>query len=122
MAERKRASDFPKEVLALFDGYIHGFIDRRAFLEGAAKVVGGGTAIYFLDYAYIVGFPVAFVVYYVLMKTWILKACPQAEVDNRDKSRFLATSVGMNWVWTGDRFERFRTADIPESYLAREDR
>jgi carboxymethylenebutenolidase len=44
MAERKRASDFPKEVLALFDGYIHGFIDRRAFLEGAAKVVGGGAA------------------------------------------------------------------------------
>ena len=44
MAERKKASDFPKEVLALFDGYIHGFIDRRSFLEGTAKVVGGGTA------------------------------------------------------------------------------
>lgn len=44
MAERKKASDFPKEVLALFDGYIHGFIDRRGFLEGAAKVVGGGAA------------------------------------------------------------------------------
>ena len=44
MAERKKASDFPKEVLALFDGYIHGFIDRRSFLEGTVKVVGGGTA------------------------------------------------------------------------------
>lgn len=44
MAERKKASDFPKKVLALFDGYIHGFIDRRAFLEGTAKVVGGGAA------------------------------------------------------------------------------
>ena len=44
MAERKKASDFSKEVLALFDGYIHGFIDRRAFLEGAAKTVGGGAA------------------------------------------------------------------------------
>ena len=40
MADRKKASDFPKEVLALFDGYVHGFIDRRAFVEGAAKVVG----------------------------------------------------------------------------------
>ena len=44
MTERKKASDFPKEVLALFDGYVHGFIERRDFLEGAAKVLGGGAA------------------------------------------------------------------------------
>lgn len=44
MTERKKASDFPKEVLALFDGYIHGFIERRDFLDGAAKVVGSGAA------------------------------------------------------------------------------
>ncbi len=42
--ERKKATDFPKEVLALFDGYVHGFIERRDFLEGAAKVLGGGAA------------------------------------------------------------------------------
>ena len=44
MSERKKASDFPKEVLALFDGYVHGHIQRRDFLEGAAKVLGGGAA------------------------------------------------------------------------------
>ena len=44
MTERRKASDFPKEVLALFDGYIHGFIERRDFLDGAARVVGGGAA------------------------------------------------------------------------------
>lgn len=44
MTERKKAGDFPKEVLALFDGYVHGFIERRDFLEGAAKVLGGGAA------------------------------------------------------------------------------
>ncbi len=44
MTDRAKASDFPKEVLALFDGYVHGFIDRRAFVEGAAKVLGGGAA------------------------------------------------------------------------------
>ena len=44
MIDRKKATDFPKEVLALFDGYVHGFIDRRAFVEGATKVVGGGAA------------------------------------------------------------------------------
>ena len=40
MTTRKQASDFPQEVLALFDGYVHGFIQRRDFLEGAGKVLG----------------------------------------------------------------------------------
>ena len=43
--ERKKASDFPQELLNLFDLYVHGEIDRRAFLEGAQKfAVGGLTA------------------------------------------------------------------------------
>ena len=43
--ERKKASDFPQELLNLFDGYVHGRIDRRAFLNGAQKfAVGGLTA------------------------------------------------------------------------------
>ena len=40
--ERKKASDFPPEVLRLFDGYIHGRIARRDFLDGAAKFAAGG--------------------------------------------------------------------------------
>ena len=44
MSERKKASDFPQEILKLFDGYVHGHIERRDFLEGAAKVMGGGAA------------------------------------------------------------------------------
>ncbi len=44
MTRRKKASDFPQEVLALFDGYVHGHIQRRDFLEGAGKVLGGGAA------------------------------------------------------------------------------
>ena len=48
--ERLNASDFPPEVLSLFDKYVHGFIDRRAFLEGAAKfAVAGMTAKGFLE-------------------------------------------------------------------------
>ena len=31
--ERKKASDFPPEVLKLFDGYIHGALPRRDFLD-----------------------------------------------------------------------------------------
>jgi carboxymethylenebutenolidase len=48
--ERKRASDFDPEVLKLFDQYVHGLIDRRGFLERAARfAVGGMTASMLLD-------------------------------------------------------------------------
>ena len=48
--ERLTADRFPKEVLTLFDQYVHGLIDRRAFLDGSAKfAVGGMTAATFLD-------------------------------------------------------------------------
>src|SRR6266850_6012732 len=45
--EQKRltAKDFDPELLKLFDRYVHGMIDRRGFLDGAAKfAVGGLTA------------------------------------------------------------------------------
>jgi carboxymethylenebutenolidase len=43
--KRKQASDFPQELLDLFDSYVHGAISRRVFLEGAREfAVGGITA------------------------------------------------------------------------------
>ena len=39
--ERKKASDFPPEVLKLFDGYVHGRLSRRDFLDRAAKYAVG---------------------------------------------------------------------------------
>jgi carboxymethylenebutenolidase len=48
--ERKKASDFDQELLNLFDQYVHGQIDRRGFLDRAAKfAVGGMTAGMLLD-------------------------------------------------------------------------
>ena len=43
--ERKKASDFPQELLNLFDRYIHGDIDRRAFFDGAARFATGGVTV-----------------------------------------------------------------------------
>jgi len=37
------AADFHPEVLRLFDGYVHGRIDRRGFLEGAARFASAGV-------------------------------------------------------------------------------
>ena len=43
--ERKKASDFPQELLDIFDHYVHGEINRREFLDRANKyAVGGLTA------------------------------------------------------------------------------
>jgi carboxymethylenebutenolidase len=43
--ERKKASDFDPQLLGLFHRYIHGGINRREFLDGAAKfAVGSLTA------------------------------------------------------------------------------
>jgi carboxymethylenebutenolidase len=48
--ERMKASDFPQDVLNLFDKYIHGDIDRRSFLESAQKfTVGSLTAVGILE-------------------------------------------------------------------------
>ena len=41
--ERKKASDFPQELLNLFDRYVHGDIDRRGFLDGAQKFATGSV-------------------------------------------------------------------------------
>jgi carboxymethylenebutenolidase len=41
----QRASDFDPEVLLVFDQYVHGDIDRRAFLERVGKfAIGTATA------------------------------------------------------------------------------
>ncbi len=48
--DRMKATDFPQELLNLFDKYIHGDMDRRVFLEGAQKfAVGGLTAMGILE-------------------------------------------------------------------------
>ena len=43
---RLTAKDFPPELLALYDGYVHGRISRRGFLDRAGKLtLGGMTAV-----------------------------------------------------------------------------
>ena len=40
---RQTAADFHPEVLRLFDQYVHGQLDRRGFIDGAARFAVGGT-------------------------------------------------------------------------------
>jgi carboxymethylenebutenolidase len=41
--ERKQASEFPQELLNLFDRYVHGDIGRREFMDGAQKFATGSV-------------------------------------------------------------------------------
>ena len=48
--QRRTASDFDPAVLQLFDQFVHGTIDRRGFLNDAAKyAIGGVTACMLLE-------------------------------------------------------------------------
>ncbi|MDH3665091.1 MAG: dienelactone hydrolase family protein, partial [Alphaproteobacteria bacterium] len=40
----KKASDFDPKILKLFDGYVHGKMTRRQFLDRAAGVAAAGTS------------------------------------------------------------------------------
>ncbi len=42
--QRKKTSDFPQELLDLFDGYVHGRMSRRAFLDGAQRFASAGVS------------------------------------------------------------------------------
>jgi len=41
---RKTSGDFHPEILKLFDRYVHGGLDRRGFLTGAAKYMAVGIS------------------------------------------------------------------------------
>ena len=42
--QRKKATDFPQELLSLYDAYVHGKISRRQFLERAQNFAVGGAS------------------------------------------------------------------------------
>lgn len=85
-------------------------------------LVGGAAAFYSGSWAFVVGFALGFVVYLLLMKLWVLPKYPQAEVTSRYHDRFLATSVGHNWVYApAHGFSRVRSTDLTEAQTRRED-
>ncbi|MEX2103718.1 MAG: NCS1 family transporter [Bacilli bacterium] len=69
-------------------------------------IIAGSLAIWQLQQAYLVGFPVGFILYYILMKAWILPQYAQAEIKSGYASDYLATSVGKEWAYSNDHFTR----------------
>lgn len=72
-----------------------------------AWAIGGGVAAWYSQYAFIIGFPLGFAAYLILMKVLVLPFHPQAELKTRDGREFLATSEGLSWGYLGNgRFRR----------------
>lgn len=98
--------------------YWHGVNPAGVISWFAAALV----SLFWLDIAFLLGFPIAFVLYYVLMKFWVLGRYGQAEIASGYSDDYLATSVGLNWVYhRGEGFSREKTEEIPEDAVRRED-
>ncbi|UCI22752.1 NCS1 family transporter (plasmid) [Mesorhizobium sp. B2-1-8] len=87
-----------------------------------AWLIAGGIAAYYSDYAFIIGFPLGLVLYYVFMKALVLPGNPQQEIESGYSDRFLATSVGENWVHVGHgKFQRMSASELGAANIGRED-
>lgn len=95
-------------VPALFDP--HGqYRYHRGFNPAGliAWIVAGTVAAWWSVYAFVIGFPLGFLLYLVLMKWLVLPRYHQAELRWPGSNDYLAASVGMDWVHLGaGRFTR----------------
>ena len=87
-----------------------------------AWVLAGGVAAWQVQYAILIGFPLGLVLYLALMKGAVLRRHPQAEIDSGFSDDFLATSVGVSWVYRGQgAFVRANADALAQSDARRED-
>ncbi|WP_332693981.1 NCS1 family transporter [Halalkalibacter lacteus] len=60
-------------------------------------VIGGGIALFFPTYSFIVGFIIGGVSYYVLAKYWWFEKYKQAELIDPSDEKYLGLTVGRDW-------------------------
>ncbi|WP_020682999.1 NCS1 family transporter [Marinobacterium rhizophilum] len=87
-----------------------------------AWLAAGGLAFFSGSWAFVVGFVAGMVLYYVLMKLWVLPRYRQEEVVTLNGDNYLATSVGYSWSYDGatDEFHRVPTSNLAQD-AGRED-
>lgn len=60
-------------------------------------ILGGGAAVIFANYSFIVGFAVGAISYFLLGKYWWFEKYKQAELTDPSDEKYLGISVGRNW-------------------------
>jgi nucleobase:cation symporter-1, NCS1 family len=63
-----------------------------------AWLISSALGIYFIEYMYLVGFPLGIALYYGLMKFWYLKKHPQIEIESNFSDEYLGTTAGRDWI------------------------
>ncbi len=73
--------------------YLHGF-NLAGFISW---ILGGGSAFFFPNYSFIIGFFVGCTSYYLLAKYWWFQQYKQAEMEDPDDAKYLGITVGRFW-------------------------
>ena len=82
----------------------------------AAWLLAGGVAASWSAYAFVIGFPLGFLFYLLLMRGLVLKHYPQAELSARQEDEYLAASAGRDWIYLGaGKFSQRLCEKVPES-------
>ncbi|MBI6630491.1 NCS1 family transporter [Pontibaca salina] len=87
-----------------------------------AWLIAGAVAAWYAQYAFLIGFPLGFVIYLLLMKLMVLPDNPQAEITSGYSNNYLATSEGVSWVYLGHgQFRRMNPEEALGEMIGRED-
>ena len=88
----------------------------------AAWLIAGAVAAWYSQYAFVIGFPLGFVIYIILMKLVVLPSNPQAEITSGYSNEYLATSEGLSWAYLGNgQFRRMTQEEADGEAIGRED-
>ncbi len=66
-----------------------------------ALMVGTVFANIISSFGYFIGFPLGFIIYLVLMKTWYIKKYPQKEITSEFSDEYLGVSANKDWIIPG---------------------
>lgn len=108
---RKRRLNVPD--LYLEDGQ---FVYMKGFNPAGliAWAVAGSVAFYSEEWAFVLGFVLGAVVYFLIMRFFVMRRCAQKECTGSVSDDYLATSVGYNWTYNklSKQFVRVKTEEL----------
>ncbi|MGJ7458724.1 NCS1 family transporter [Halomonas sp. RA08-2] len=87
-----------------------------------AWVVAGTVAFYSDQWAFVMGFLLGALIYFAIMKLFVLKRYAQDECGSAISDTYLGTSAGYNWVYDRETrdFKRVHSSEL-EKHVSRED-
>jgi NCS1 family nucleobase:cation symporter-1 len=101
-----------KRRLSILDLYIQGeFHYFKGFNPAAyiTYIVSSVIGLLFLKYSWLLSLPISMILYYLLMKYWILNKYPQKEAEEMSDDTYLASSADRVWSVEIEEFQKAST-------------